>query len=414
MTGFFTKQETKIDNFSVKKRGFSCYSCGLYKNDINCPNPKMEPFGQFKKGIMNIGSFTSFQDDQLSKPFQGSENYIYHVYNKLGIDIEKDCININAVRCFTYDKETGKSRIPTAKEISCCQLNIFRIIQQYKPKLIVLFGKIALTSVIGSRWKKSLEGIDKWRGFIIPDQELKCWIAPVFLPSFVQQSNRVEVANIFEKDLKNALAILDKEFPVYQEPTINYITDLSVLEQIPNNAMIAFDYETTGLKPYAKSHKIVCCSVATDEDNVYVFTMPNEIEKREPFINLLNNKYIKKFSHNMKFEEPWSWVKLKTRVKSWYHDAMLAAHILDNRTGITNLKFQTYVNFGIIDYSSTVEPYLQAIDEKNANSMNRLLEYFATPEGKKETLKYCAYDSINEYRLAMKQMKEFELLTLPF
>jgi len=119
-------------------------------------------------------------------------------------------------------------------------------------------------------------------------------------------------------------------------------------------------------------------------------------------------------AHNLKFEESWSYERLKTRVRGWYWDSMLAAHLLDNRAGITGLKFQTYVNFGIVNYNETVSPWLQAVDGKNANSLNRLQEFFATKKGREETLKYCSLDSIYEYRLALKQQKQIEVLSLPF
>lgn len=413
MSGFFTSQETQAKNMRMIGKNMSCYSCGLYKGDIL--HPKMQPFGRFKKGILNIGEFTNSSDDKAGKPFQGRESSIYSVFKQLGIDIEEDCLNVNAVMCHPYDKKTGGNRVPTTHEVDCCRINIIKFIEQYKPKLIFLFGKLALLSVIGTRWKGKVDSIEKWRGFVIPDQDFNTWIAPVYNPSFIKQSDRKEIETIWLQDLRNGLHYLYKEFPKYVEPSITVLDDdLSPLTKIKNTTTIAFDYETTGLKPHAKGHRIVCASVATDENNVFVFAMPNELSKREPFIELLNNRYIKKMAHNMKFEHTWSSVRLKTIVRGWDWDSMLAAHIIDNRPGISGLKFQTYINFGIVDYNRNVAPYLEATDSKNANSKNRLQEYFSTAEGKKETLRYCALDSVYEYRLAMKQKKEIEILSLPF
>jgi hypothetical protein len=178
--------------------------------------------------------------------------------------------------------------------------------------------------------------------------------------------------------------------------------------------MVAFDYETTGLKPHSKGHQIVCASVAISEDEVYTFEMPKKAANRKPFIDLLKNPYIGKVAQNMKFEDAWSIVKLKTRVRNWVWDTMQATHILDNRTGITGLKIQTYLQFGVSGYNTTVKKWLQAEDNKNANSLNKMVEYMKTPVGKKETLYYCALDSIFEYRLMMKQKQEIENLALPF
>lgn len=405
---FFTKNEIQSNAVAVNKK-LSCYSCGLYKGDIS--SPKMAPFGNFKKKILNIGDFTTGVDDAAGKPFQGKNKKIYAMYAKLGIDIEEDCLNVNSVMCFPYDKKTLKDREPSAHEINCCTINIQKVIQQYKPQLIVLFGRVALQSVIGPRWNKSLDKLEKWRGFVIPEQTYKCWVAPVFSPSYVNVVDRPEVTLVWEQDLKNALRHLEIRFPVTKEPKINVITDLSILNEITYNSIVSFDYETTGLKPHAEGHKIVCASVAVSEDEVYVFEMPNKPEKRKPFIDLLKNKFIKKMAHNMKYEETWSHVILQTRVKAWFWDTMIMAHILDNRQGVTGLKFQTYVNFGVGDYSSHIEKYLEAKDPKNANSKNDIEKSIKIH--KRDILTYCALDSIYQYRLAMKQMEVIDNI-LPF
>jgi hypothetical protein len=104
-------------------------------------------------------------------------------------------------------------------------------------------------------------------------------------------------------------------------------------------------------------------------------------------------------------------VRLNQGVENWLWDSMLASHILDNRTGITNLKFQTYVNFGIVDYASSIASYLEG-DDTNANSFNKVLDLIKTQDGKDQLLHYCGLDAIYERRLAEKQM---ELIgVLPF
>jgi DNA polymerase-1 len=63
-----------------------------------------------------------------------------------------------------------------------------------------------------------------------------------------------------------------------------------------------------------------------------------------------------------------------------------------------------HVQFGIIDYDSEVSSFLKTSGE-HANQINRLEEYMQSERGEKEVLKYCALDSIYEYRLAMWQRK---------
>ena len=75
----------------------------------------------------------------------------------------------------------------------------------------------------------------------------------------------------------------------------------------------------------------------------------------------------------MKFEETWSQVRLRQPVAGWLWDSMEAAHLLDNRKNITGLKFQVYVNFGVVGYDDDVKPFITS-NSKDSNAFNRLPE----------------------------------------
>lgn len=409
MTGFFSKKETQ-SNDRPEGKLLTCYSCGLYKD---CITPKMQPYGNFDKRIINIGEAPGTVDDQEGKPWQGKTGrLLQRTYERLGVDLFEDCVNINAVSC--RPMENGKNRLPSNVEIECCRKSVLSLIKLYKPKLVVLLGNAAIYSVLGTRWKGSLNGVNEWRGFAIPDLEFNTWICPVFHPSFVERSLEDQPVTqiVWGQDLQNAFYKLNEKLSVYNKPEITFLEDISMLDSlIKTGQTISFDYETTGIKPHAKGHKIVCCSVAVNEDEVYVFEMPGKIELCKQFINILKDKNIRKMAHNCKFEENWSYEILGTRVRGWLWDSMLAAHILDNRAGITGLKFQTFVNFGIQDYSISVKSYLES---ENSNGINKVEKLMQTSKGKRELMEYCALDSIYQYRLAMKQMKEFEIRNLPF
>lgn len=403
MDGFFSK--SKVENASVGKN-LTCVSCGLFKH---CQSPKMEPAGNFKKGIMNIGEFPNRMDDRKGLPLQGKEGRILKkTYAKYGIDLWEDCININAIKC-----HPGKE--PTPHNINACRKYVLDAIKKYKPKVIVLLGKWALVSVIGYRWKKDLDGIEKWRGFTIPDQDFMAWVCPTYAPYFVANGEEVMVT-VFEQDIKRIASVLKKKVPVNTPPVVEFLKEdeLGVLDTaFEAGDMFPFDYETTGLKPYTKGHRIVCAAVADTDDHAWAFMMPSSKKKRKPFTDLLENRAIDKMAHNMKFEHNWTKVRLKTTVDGWKFDSMLAAHIIDNRPGITGLKFQTYVNFGVVDYDSDVAPYLKAVDG-TANGFNKVTELIKRPEGAKKLLTYCGYDTIYERRLALKQMKQMNYDFYPF
>ena len=415
--GFFTKKEVESTS-RLGGKTLSCISCGLYKQ---CTTPKMEPYGNFKKRILNIGEAPGETEDRKGKPWQGKAGkLLQQTYEELGIDLFNDCLNINAVHCRPTDKE-GNNRAPSNFEADCCRSKTISIIKEYKPKVIVLLGTTAVYSLIGHRWKKDLSGVSKWRGFTIPDQDYMSWLCPTFHPSYIERSMEAGFTKdpnppeklIWKQDLKQAFSLLEKTqyrnekvlmhpFPIYKEPVIEYIEDLSVLNNITSRE-IAFDYETTGLKPHAEGHRIICVSVADTEDHAYVFLMPKTRRERKPFVDLLLNPDIGKIAQNMKYEDAWTEVKLGINVQNWVWDTMLATHIIDNRPGVTGLKFQTYVQFGVVDYASEVEPYLSAVDNNNGNSLNRIEDLIKKPGGIKVITKYCGYDSINELRLANKQ-----------
>lgn len=425
MEGFFTKKETDSASRPDGKK-HSCISCGLYKN---VKSPRMKPYGNFRKGIMNIGEAPGEIEDRTGRPFQGKTGkLLQQAYKSLGIDLFEDCININACHCRPLDSK-GNNRPPTRNEVDNCRRITLAYIKQYQPKVIVLLGNSALISVLGHRWKKDLGTITKWRGHAIPDLDLEAWICPTFHPSYVERSffasasnqrqNSVEEA-IWMQDLKQIASLvkkrtyqgktyLERPFPKYVEPKIEVIEDLSVLNSI-QSGIIAFDYETTGKKPHAQGHKIVSCAIADNANHCYVFLLPASRRARQPLVDLLARPSVRKVAQNMKFEETWSVVRLRQSVVNWYRDTMLMTHVQDNRQGITGLKFQAYLQFGVIDYSSELDPWLKPTKEKSANAFNRILELLEKPGGKEKLLKYNALDAIYEYRLMEKQ----EINMLPF
>ena len=81
---------------------------------------------------------------------------------------------------------------------------------------------------------------------------------------------------------------------------------------------------------------------------------------------------------------------------------MQAAHILDNRPGITGLKFQSYVQFGVLGYDDDAAPYLKSAD---SYGVNRIMELIGTKEGSQKLLLYNGIDSLMAYRLALPQME---------
>ena len=399
--GFFSIREIQSKSDHVGKAQ-SCVTCGLYQHVLS---PKMGPFGDFKLGILNIGEAPGETEDQRGKQWQGKVGQtLRRAYDKLGVGLFTDCLNINAINCRPTDK-AGNNRAPTAHEITCCRPNLLKVIELYKPKVIVLLGGSALISVIGYYWKHDLGTISRWRGHTIPDRNFNAWVCPTFHPSFTERGEK-EVETIWMQDLARALSMVNAPLPKSEDESkqIEIVEDLSFLPDM--KGPVAFDFETTGLKPHNTTmHEVVCMAVCNRPDKAFAFMNPKGGEQRRN-IRMFLKSNVGKIAQNMKFEHTWSQNLFNLEVNNWVWDTMLATHVLDNRPDVTGLKFQSYVQFGVADYDSGVSPYLKAEDSKNGNATNRILELAKTNTGRKRLLTYCGMDALFEYRLAMKQMEE--------
>lgn len=388
----------------TKGKSLDCLTCGLFDGPAN---PKIQPHGEGKKKIMIIGEAPGRVEDRNGLPWQGKTGrHLQHTLRRLGINLFEDCVCVNAVNC-----RPPNNRAPKPVEIDCCrEVIVGKALEQYKPRVIILLGTVAVQSFLSPRWKTDLGGIAKWRGWRIPDRDFKAWVVPTFHPSYVVRMDSREVQTIWEQDLSLAVEAAGMHFPKFPTPDISFIDDLSVLTE-HKVSEISFDYETTGLKSNMRGQRIVCASVAVDERRTYAFMMPNTKVERQPFVDLLTNTTIGKMAHNMKFEQKWTKDRLRTDIENWQWDSMIAAHILDNRSGVTGLKFQTYVRFGVVDYASEITPYLRG---KDGTGFNKVMELVETTEGREKLLQYCALDSHYEYLLAQLQMKELGYEYLPF
>jgi len=290
-----------------------------------------------------------------------------------------------------------------------------KTIQEYAPDIIILLGGSAVSSFLDHRWKKNLGGIMKWRGWVIPDRDYKAWVCPTFHPSYVERMQDEAVEDIWKEDLQQAFSKIGEKPPIFIPPKIEIIEDLSVFDGISNidTDMVAFDYETTGIKPHARGHRIVSCAVATNENHAYSFLLPTSEEEKQPLIDLFQNEGIVKVAHHMKFEDHWTERRLYTSMSNWGFDTMLSSHILDNREGVCGLKFQSYVNFGIIGYDDEIASYLMSND-RSANAANKIYELLKKPGGKEKLLTYNGYDAVLTFRLAKLHMEKLDYDFLPF
>lgn len=395
----------KIEKKKKATKSFDCSDCGLH---LKCQSPKMGVTGKGKEKILLIAEAPGQTEDEQGKQLVGTAGqYLYEECMDIGFDIHEDCWKINAINC-----RPPKNRAPTVKELKACSHMWQSAIKELKPEKIILLGKSAVEAFLMDR-TTDVGGINKWIGHAIPDQYWGCWVFPIYHPSFIVRSKDDKVLqNRFYDDLVEAYDH-NKPFPI-DDPKVVIIKDLEegikLLEKINRNEpqLLSFDYETTGIKPHRKGHRIVTVSFCWDGETAYAMPFFNETIFFDLYRLILENQAIGKTAHNMKFEETWSRVRGGVKqVKHWAWDSMIASHVLDNRGGINSLKMQTYINFGVIGYEDEVKPYLEGVkqgeDEKSGNRFNKIDN---APIDK--LLHYNALDSYYGFKLTRAQQAKIK------
>lgn len=376
-----------------------CGTCSLY-NDCK----HMEDYtGTGDKKILVIGAFPTNVDNTSKKVFSGQTAYNFkNILASHGIK-ESDCWFTNAIKQHV-DSDKNLDNV-----IKFCRPRVVSLIKKLQPKLVILLGTIPIKSVIGAYYAKGIGNEDLWRGYVIPSREYKTWLAPVFgLDTLVMYENKPEYLGFFNKDIENLKTYIDKPLPFVEKDTnlVYILSDKREIEEfllgiIQNKSkidFISFDYETSGIKPHKHGHFIHCVSICYSYNASYVFVLPrfNHSDRIiSLFRQIMMDEDIKKSAHNMKFEDNWTNEILKCPVNGWYLDTCLTAHLLDNRKGVTGLKFQTFVEFGVDDYSSHIQEYLES--EGGSNGINTV-----DKAPIKDILVYCGLDSLYQYRLAKK------------
>lgn len=391
--GFFSSEEVDLSAFS---RRLTCRNCNLSRQ---CQSPKMQPTGSGELPILFLAEAPGKAEDLRNEQLVGKAGRVVRdALSTLDIDLD-DCRKINAVNC-----RPPNNRTPTSDEIAACRPMLMEEVQSNLPEVIVPMGNAALESLLGER--HSGLSINKYRGWDIPDPFYGCWIVPTFHPSYVMREGSDVVDLIFQRDLLKAIQKLEeKPSPLdIEDVAIDCITDTeeaaeAIAELHGHAELVAFDYETTALKPHRADHHIYTASIATEEECIS-FVVDGDGDVMDALVELLEDYEVKKIGANISFEELWTREVLGTEVNGWVWDTVQAAHILDHRSGITGVKFQAYVRLGVEDWGEEISPYLKA---KSANEANRIRK---VPIDK--VLRYGGIDSLVEYELAMLQMEEME------
>lgn len=399
--GFFTEADWQVAGPKLKNLLLpECGRCGLYKT---CHSPKMKPTGRGKRRVLVVAEAPGEREDAKGIQLIGkSGQLVRDVLHKLHYDLD-DGNKTNAVICRPPGNEIKDLYI------DCCRPNLLHSIRTLKPKVIILLGASAVRSLMPTERDDKVGAIGRWVGWTIPSHEHQAWICPTYHPSYLMRQNDRVLDTIFKRHLKAALKLEDVAI---EAPSLESLIAKVEVVMSPREARLrlrdlakkqgrlAFDYESTGLKPDHPDHRIVATSFCFEGEDTW--SCPVDGELLPDLRAVLQSPDLLKIASNLKNEERWSIAKVGTKVSSWYWDTMIAAHTLDNRSGITGLKFQAYVNFGIADYNSVVDQYFQ--EDPRTPGFNRVDEC-----PKKDLHIYNGLDSLLEFMLMEVQRKRMGL-----
>ena len=359
--------------------------------------------GRGERKILIVAEAPGGEEDKQNTQLIGqSGQFLRDELDDLGVDLDRDCWKTNALIC-----RPAKNRMPTDAEISHCRPNILNAIEELKPETIILLGDAAVRSLIGFMWRENPGPIGRWIGWKIPDQKLNAWICPTWHPQYLRYENRQYAKSDprliwFRRYLKAAVELDGRPWvkgpkwdgDVRIEMDSQAAVDL--IDKCWEYPLVAVDYETNMLKPDAPDAAIVACSVAYgDSDGPWGVIAYPWTKATAATTGRLMRSSVKKIIANKGFEIRWTLKEFGYGVRNVFHDTMHDAHLLDNRRGISSVKFQAYVLLGQPEWDSHIKPYLEA---DNSNTRNRIHEI-----PMRDLLLYCGLDSLLEFRIALKQ-----------
>jgi uracil-DNA glycosylase family 4 len=352
--------------------------------------------GQGRERILLLDSAPHEEEDRDGIHLTGGRAAaLDKVIDSCGYVLETDFWRMSAVGC-----RLPKDKHPGEEHICACRSYVLQTIAKLKPRMIICLGEVAAATITGHSFAPLKRGIDVVRGFVVPDQTIGTRVAFTYGVDYLTKTSFDPVIRILWKaDIESFLEQAGDPFPVYSHKgCIETITDPSracvflerVLERRP---MIAFDYETTGLKPHAPGHRILSAAVAVSAKKSVAFPIDNP-SVLELWKAVLVSEHITKVCHNATFEILWSDVHAAP-VRGMVWDTCVLAHIDDCRRGVTALDTQAYLRFGVPPWD-TVEQMKQSTDKsKGANSPNRLADVPLY-----ELLEYNAIDALYTWWLA--------------
>lgn len=181
----------------------------------------------------------------------------------------------NACRCMILKDKMTERQIQQA--LACCRPNLERVIGVCKPKLMVLYGNMALKQVL----KQS--GITKKRGRFQYSKEFDCWVLPTFHPTYCLRDQKH--FTLWRPDIAQAADFAKNNFDMGEMGNSSALdcTDVESIDFLlsKGNFSVAIDTETQGLDWCDPNSVVISYSISDHPDKGYNIWLLREVMKDE-------------------------------------------------------------------------------------------------------------------------------------
>ena len=270
MRGFFSEAEARRAR-PLPTLIPRCGRCGL---SAAADHPKLPVAGTGRKKTLIVLEWPTAEEDRTGKVGGTTAGrWLRDELEVVGLDLFADCWVTYGAIC------AGARNHKTA--IEDCRPNLIKTVTDLKPEAVVLLGPDAVSAFMGHYWREDdIGGMGRWNGWLIPDQKIDAWVLPLHSPTYVTQKQHPVGTMEFRDGLRRlASARRSKPRPWGGKPP-NYEDRVTVLADPAQAARwidrvtggtIAWDLETTTLKPDGPLAAIECASVCLDTEETVAF-----------------------------------------------------------------------------------------------------------------------------------------------
>jgi len=341
----------------MQQRGLA----GIADMNPSAKYPCMEPSGSKNPLIYMLGEAPSLDDDREGRHFAGPAGKL------LRPDFGTLTPKIRFNNCVRTHPSGG--RLPSISEVECFRQSVVDDIQETKPKIIVAVGALAAQWLLPKLGKIS---VLRGRRFPVTVGTHSCWVYPIYHPSYILRIKDkreadvagVEYLRVFHADneaiVKNAHCVPETDIidgscnsGIEFAYTVKKVE--AALEKLSKEKYVAFDLETTRLRPYYADSEILSIAIAGSDFCVGIpidhpqspFTVSEKAKVKDLLWNWLLSPS-RKIAQNASFDIEWLtwWFGPDAARASSWEDTMVQSYVLDSRPGGKGLDFMIRQYFG--------------------------------------------------------------------